>query len=78
MQFDSPDALMRAVAGQTDRVVGRMNGQQFLAKAYLQMRCGKCRRLGYLLGGRCHNKIMANHLASHQANRAALFRQAPA
>jgi len=27
MQFDSPDALMRAVAGQTDRVVGRMNGQ---------------------------------------------------
>ena len=27
MQFDSPDALMRAVAGQTDRVVGRMDGQ---------------------------------------------------
>ena len=27
MQFDSPDALMREVAGQTNRVVGRMNGQ---------------------------------------------------
>ena len=27
MQFDTPDALMRAVARQTDRVVGRMSGQ---------------------------------------------------
>ena len=27
MQFDSPDALMREVAGQTNRVGGRMNGQ---------------------------------------------------
>ncbi|MGA1022305.1 MAG: flagellar hook-length control protein FliK [Candidatus Puniceispirillaceae bacterium] len=27
MQFDSPDDFMRAVAGQTERVVGRMSGQ---------------------------------------------------
>ena len=77
-QFDGPDALIRAVAGQADRVVGRANGQSVSGESLSANAVRQMQAAAISSGGICHNKIMANHLASHQTNRAALFRQAPA
>jgi len=51
MQFDSPDALMRAVAGQTDRVVGRMNGQAVSGESLSANAVGQMQAAGISVGG---------------------------
>jgi len=51
MQFDSPDALMRAVAGQTDRVVGRMNGQAVSGESLSANAVRQMQAAGISVGG---------------------------
>ncbi|MGB0233301.1 MAG: flagellar hook-length control protein FliK [Candidatus Puniceispirillaceae bacterium] len=51
MQFDSPDALMRAVAGQTDRVVGRMNGQTVSGESLSANAVRQMQAAGISVGG---------------------------
>ena len=51
MQFDSPDALMRAVAGQTDRVVGRMKGQAVSGESLSANAVRQMQAVGISAGG---------------------------
>jgi len=51
MQFDSPDALMRAVAGQTDRVVGRINGQTVSGESLSANAVRQMQAAGISVGG---------------------------
>ena len=51
MQFDSPDALMRAVAGQTDRVVGRIKGQAVSGESLSANAVRQMQAVGISAGG---------------------------
>ena len=51
MQFDSRDAFMRAVAGQTDRVVGRMNGLEVSGESLSANAVRQMQAAGISVGG---------------------------